>query len=196
MLEEGRFARTYAALVALGKNGLALEASIDGLQAKHRLFCEGTDLEAMLKSVFTAKRRLDLQAVRAILDNTYSSEDRKLKGAAEDFAAEWRHFRDPQAEPLATRWALDALRELGAAEPDPHAGRAWIYERLRAEGVYRDHHWWADLTLALTYVEYLRAMTGGILGSDFTRAMQPQEQLTKLLGISTEEVVTRLHAHT
>lgn len=189
MLDAGRFARQYAALVALGGNDQGLAAWMDALEAKRRLFAEGKDVAAMLDAVFTARRRLDVEAAGKVLRKAFSSSDRKLNGAAQDFAAECRHFRDPVAEPLATRWALDALRELGATDPEPAAGRAWLFERLKGEGVYRDHHWWADLVLAMTYVEYLRAMTGGILGSDFTRAMQPEEQLTRLLGL-------KLHAYT
>jgi hypothetical protein len=188
MLDAGRFGRAHAALVALGKRDGMLAAWLEGLEAKRQLFLDG-NLDAMRQSVFTAKRRLDAAAVERLLKNEFEAKDRKAQGAAQDFLAEYRHFRDPVAEPLATRWALDALRELGAGDPDVHAGRAWLYERLRDEGVYRDHHWWADLVLATAYVEYLRAMTGGILGSDFTRAMQPEEQLTKLLGL-------KLHAYT
>jgi hypothetical protein len=32
-------------------------------------------------------------------------------------------------------------------------------------------------------VTYFRAMTGGVLGSDFTRASTPDEQLRQLLGL-------------
>jgi hypothetical protein len=186
MLDAGRFGRAYAALVALGKHG-ALAAWMEGLEAKRGLFA-GDDLEAMLQSVFTAKRRLDVEAVTKLLGGNFRSEDRKAHGAAQDFLAEYRHFRDPVVEPLATRWALDALRELGASSPDAPSGRLWLHEQLRSQGIYRDHHWWSDLVLAMAYVDYLRAMTGGILGSDFTRAMQPEEQLTKLLGL-------KLHAY-
>lgn len=130
--------------------------------------------------------------------------DRKLRGAAHDFAAELLHFSDPQAQPLMTRWVWDAstssgaLRELMnvpesaarvalAASADTYLGaRDWLIERVTAQGIYRDHHWWADLLLAMAYIDYFRAMTGGTLGSDFMRASNPDEQLRKLLGIEPE----------
>lgn len=109
---------------------------------------------------------------------------RRLEGAARDFAAELLHFSDPVRHPLLTRWAVDALRELDAS------GHEELTEGIRAQGIYRDLHWWVDLVLATAYVGYLRAMTGGLLGSDFTRAMTPEDQLTTLLGIKD-----RAHAH-
>lgn len=129
---------------------------------------------------------------------------RKLRGAARDFAAELLHFAEPLKYPLMTRWVWDAgtssgaLRELMAV-PDnatqiPLAAtyatfdeaRQWLMARVAEQGIYRDQHWWADLTLAMAYVGYFRAMTGGALGSDFMRASTPQEQLAKLLGIDAE----------
>ncbi len=129
---------------------------------------------------------------------------RKLRGAALDFAAELLHLADPVAHPLMTRWVWDAstssgaLRELMdvsdsvaridlAASPETFgAARAWLIERLAGQGIYRDQHWLADLTLGMAYVSYFRAMTGGALGSDFTRASTPEDQLRKLLGIDAE----------
>jgi len=118
---------------------------------------------------------------------------RKLRGAAGDFAAELLHFADPQAHPLMTRWVWDvssgsgALRELMNAEHsgamDHAAARGWMYERFGEQGIWREQHWLTDLVLAMAYVGYFRAMTGGVLGSDFTRASTPDEQLRKLLGV-------------
>ena len=118
---------------------------------------------------------------------------RKLRGAAHDFAAELLHFADPDAHPLTTRWVWDASNQSGAlrelmleetgAEVDHGAARAWLYERIAEQGIWRDRHWLADLVLAMAYVTYFRAMTGGVLGSDFTRASTPDEQLRKLLGL-------------
>jgi hypothetical protein len=129
---------------------------------------------------------------------------RKLRGAAKDFAAELLHFADPLAHPLMTRWVWDegtssgALRELMAV-PENATGiplaatyasfseaRRWLTARVAEQGIYRDLHWWADLTLGMAYIGYFRAMTGGALGSDFMRASTPQEQLAKLLGIEAE----------
>jgi len=128
------------------------------------------------------------------------TQTRKLRGAAQDFAAELLHFAQPQTYPLMTRWVWDAasasgaLRELmavpdgavhidvpGAAEIFA-AARGWLYERIAEQGIWRDRHWLADLVLAMAYVTYFRAMTGGVLGSDFTRSSTPDEQLRKLLG--------------
>lgn len=129
---------------------------------------------------------------------------RKLRGAARDFAAELLHFAEPLKHPLMTRWVWDAgtssgaLRELMAVPENAAsiplaatyetfgAARQWLMARIAEQGIYRDQHWWADLTLAMAYVGYFRAMTGGALGSDFMRASTPQEQLEKLLGIEAE----------
>ncbi len=122
---------------------------------------------------------------------------RKLRGAAHDFAAELLHFADPATHPLMTRWVWDAssasgaLRELmhegAAAEVDHAVARGWLYERIAEQGIWRDQHWLADLVLAMAYVTYFRAMTGGVLGSDFTRASTPDEQLRKLLGLDAAD---------
>lgn len=113
---------------------------------------------------------------------------RKLEGAARDFAAELLHFSDPAAHPLATRWARDAVRELSASDsiPDASQARDWLFGQVAEQGIYRDRHWWVDLVLATAYVGYFRAMTGGTLGSDFTRGATPEEQLRKILGIDAE----------
>ncbi len=171
--------RHFAGFVALAGAGPGPQAYLDALEAKHALFRDGSDHEAMLRSVFTARRRLDMAEAKLVLDGRYATEDRKKRGAAEDLAAEAAHFRDPARVPLRTRWARDALRELEIADEAP------LLDHLRYEGLYRGLHWWADLVLAHAYVEYLRAMSGGVLGSDFTRAMTPAEQLAKLLGIAT-----------
>jgi hypothetical protein len=132
--------------------------------------------------------------------------DRKLRGAAHDFAAELLHFAEPEAQPLMTRWVWDAGTSSGALRelmnvPDNAArvalvanaetigaARDWIVERVAEQGIYRDHHWWADLLFAMAYVDYFRAMTGGTLGSDFMRGSTADEQLRKLLGIDPERV--------
>ena len=139
---------------------------------------------------------------------------RKLRGAAKDFAAELLHFTDPLAHPLMTRWVWDAgtssgaLRELMAVPENatniPLAAtyatfseaRQWLTARVAEQGIYRDQHWWADLTLGMAYVGYFRAMTGGTLGSDFMRASTPQEQLAKLLGIGAERTGGRSRVRT
>jgi hypothetical protein len=140
--------------------------------------------------------------------------NRKLRGAARDFAAELLHFADPLAHPLMTRWVWDAgtssgaLRELMAVPENatniPLAAayetfgetRRWLMARIAGQGIYRDQHWWVDLTLAMAYVGYFRAMTGGALGSDFMRGSTPQEQLAKLLGIEAERAGGRSRVKT
>lgn len=187
MLDERRFERHLADFVALADKA-GLQAWMDGLEAKRRLFARG-DPAAMLQSVFTARRKLAPGLAGEIaahgIDAVSLPEDRKLRGAAQDFAAEVLHFRAPDATPLKTRWATDALREFDAddAVPDADAAHAWLRERIAAQGIYRDLHWWADLTLGMAYVDYLRAMTGGVLGADFSRALTPEEQLSAILGL-------------
>jgi hypothetical protein len=125
----------------------------------------------------------------------------KLRRAAHDLATECLHFRDPVRVPLMTRWVWDratmsgALRELVAGgeamrelplENAPgtyEAARLWVQERVAAQGIYRDVHFWGDLVLASAYGHYFRAMTGGTLGADFERGTHPSEQITGLLGI-------------
>ena len=118
---------------------------------------------------------------------------RKQRSAAQDFAAELLHFAEPQAHPLMTRWVWDASTGSGALREmingdfkgrvDHGAARGWLYERFAEQGIWREQHWLADLVLAMAYVGYFRAMTGGVLGSDFTRSSGPDEQLRKLLGV-------------
>lgn len=174
--------------------------------------------ETLLESVFPARRKLypliealgaarfservarllggeaTIEAFCDSLDYPHErAMQRKLRGAARDFAAELLHFADPRAHPLMTRWVWDAssgsgaLRELMNAEHaggvDHAAARDWMYERFGEQGIWREQHWLADLVLAMAYVGYFRAMTGGVLGSDFTRASTPDEQLRKLLGV-------------
>ena len=118
---------------------------------------------------------------------------RKQRSAAQDFAAELLHFAEPQAHPLMTRWVWDASTGSGALREmingdfkgrvDHGAARGWLYERFAEQSIWREQHWLADLVLAMAYVGYFRAMTGGVLGSDFTRSSGPDEQLRKLLGV-------------
>lgn len=128
----------------------------------------------------------------------------RLRRAAHDLAAEALHFLDPVRYPLMTRWVWDeatmsgALREFvrGAdqtsrlpleARPETfEAARRWMAGEVEAQGVYRDVPFWVDLVQAAAYAHYFRAMTGGVLGSDFTRASGPEESVKKLLGIEPE----------
>jgi hypothetical protein len=125
----------------------------------------------------------------------------RLRRAAHDLAAEVLHFRDPVRVPLMTRWVWDQATMSGALRELAHGGEAarslaldnragtyeaarrWLLERVSAQGIYRDVHFWADLVLASAYGHYFRSMTGGVLGSDFQRATHPAEAITGLLGI-------------
>jgi len=228
-LDAERFARHFSDFVALADAGPGLQAYVELLEAKHRLFAAALaaparlDLaaaETLLDSVFSARRKLfpliealgaqgfaervarllggdaTIEAFCDSLDYPQErSMRRKLRGAAHDFGAELLHFSDPQAHPLATRWVWDAssgsgaLREMLNGEfkgsVDHGAARGWLYERFAEQGIWREQHWLADLVLATAYVGYFRAMTGGVLGSDFTRSSGPDEQLRKLLGVDT-----------
>jgi hypothetical protein len=127
----------------------------------------------------------------------------RLRRAAHDFAAEALHFLDPVRYPLMARWVWDdstssgALREF-VDNPDQanqlpldtrpetfEAARTWIAGEIEAQGVYRDVPLWVDLVEAAAYAHYFRSMTGGVLGSDFSRAGGPEENIKKLLGIDT-----------
>lgn len=128
----------------------------------------------------------------------------RLRRAAHDLAAEALHFVDPSRYPLMTRWVWDAstmsgaLREFvqGADQasglpldmrPETfEAARGWIAGEIEAQGVYRDIPFWVDLVEAAAYAHYFRAMTGGVLGSDFGRTGGPEESVKKLLGIEPE----------
>ena len=228
-LDAERFAKHFSEFVALADAGPGLQAYVELLEAKHRLFAAALaapariDLqgaEALLESVFTARRKLfpliealgsagfservarllgGDSTVEAFCDSLHYPQERaahrKLRGAAHDFAAELLHFSDPRAHPLRTRWVWDsasasgALRELTnqgyAGAIDHAAARGWLYERFAEQGIWREQHWLADLVLAMAYVGYFRAMTGGVLGSDFTRSSSPDEQLRKLLGVDS-----------
>lgn len=125
----------------------------------------------------------------------------RLRRAAHDFAAEMLHFLDPVRYPLMARWVWDdstssgALREF-VRDPDQahklpldtrpetfEAARSWMAGEIEAQGIYRDVPLWVDLVEAAAYTQYFRSMTGGVLGSDFSRTGGPEENLKKLLGI-------------
>ncbi len=226
-LDAQRFAMHFSEFVALADAGAGLQAYVDALETKHRLFAAAlaapaqldlAGVEKLLGTVFTARRKL-YPAIEALGAEGFAARAaqllrgeatigafsdalpmpeeraprRKLRGAAHDFAAELLHFADPARHPLMTRWVWDAssasgalrelMREEHAVDVDHAAARAWLFERIAEQGIWRDQHWLADLVLAMAYVTYFRAMTGGVLGSDFTRASTPEEQLRKLLGL-------------
>jgi hypothetical protein len=127
----------------------------------------------------------------------------RLRRAAHDFAAEALHFLDPVRFPLMTRWVWDdstwsgALREF-VDNPDQanqlpldtrpetfEVARTWIAGEIEAQGIYRNVPLWVDLVEAAAYAHYFRSMTGGVLGSDFSRSGGPEENIKKLLGIES-----------
>jgi hypothetical protein len=128
----------------------------------------------------------------------------RLRRAAHDLAAEALHFVDPARYPLMARWVWDdatmsgALREfvrggdatnrlpLDVRPETFEAARRWIAGEIEAQGIYREIPFWVDLVKAAAYSHYFRAMTGGVLGSDFSRAGGPEESVKKLLGIEPE----------
>lgn len=125
----------------------------------------------------------------------------RVRRAAHDFAADLLHFQDPLRYPLLAHWVWDASTLSGALREFVLAGdtqepaglddapetiegvRAWLAEQIEALGIYRDLPFWVDLVKAAAYSNYFRAMTGGVLGSDFTRGAGPEEEIKKLLGI-------------
>lgn len=125
----------------------------------------------------------------------------RLRRAAHDLAAEALHFLDPIRYPLMARWVWDDATSSGALrefvhDPDAahrlpldtrpetfEAARTWIAGEIEAQGIYRDIPLWVDLVEAAAYTHYFRSMTGGVLGSDFSRAGGPEENIKKLLGI-------------
>ncbi|MCG6876928.1 MAG: hypothetical protein LJE97_17705 [Betaproteobacteria bacterium] len=125
----------------------------------------------------------------------------RLRRAAHDFAAESLHFIDPVRYPLMARWVWDDATSSGALREFVHnpdqvdrlaldnrpetfeAARTWIAGEIEAQGIYRDVPLWVDLVEAAAYTQYFRSMTGGVLGSDFSRTGGPEENLKKLLGI-------------
>ena len=125
----------------------------------------------------------------------------RLRRSAHDLAAEALHFLDPVRYPLMARWVWDdatasgALREFVQNPDEAHrldldtrpetfeAARVWLTGEIEAQGIYRDVPLWVDLVQASAYAHYFRSMTGGVLGSDFSRTGGPEENIKKLLGI-------------
>jgi len=222
---------------------------LESLGTKQRIFAEllgeeaigaldDAGIEALLGSIFTARRRLfpvlaelgsaaTAAALRELLygdrplaarmadfvarlpiregeGREARSRAARLRRAAHDLAAEALHFVDPVRYPLMARWVWDdstmsgALREFvrggEAASGLPldtrpetfEAARRWIAGEVEAQGIFRDLPFWVDLVKAAAYTHYFRAMTGGVLGADFSRSSGPEESVKKLLGIEPE----------
>ena len=180
-LDAQRFAVHFSEFVSLADAGAGLQAYVEALETKHRLFAAAladparldlAQLEELLGGVFTARRKL-YPAIEALGAEAFPPRVAQLLGGQATRGAFFAEL------PItADRAGRRSVR--GRA---PRFAAAWLYERIAEQGIWRDQHWLADLVLAMAYVTYFRAMTGGVLGSDFTRASTPEEQLRKLLGL-------------
>lgn len=186
---------------------------------------DGTDLRTLAGLVFPVRRKLGpvlaeregalLAGVRELVASDLSAddrlhafaalagEDRKLRRALWDFAAEILHFRDPEAVPLATRWVWDAgtttgaLREfirgndtmrqvpIGGRLAAIQGARLWFYDALSDEGFYRDLPFVTDLVWAQAYSDYARSLSMGMgmIDAQFGARQDPLELVVKMLGI-------------
>lgn len=155
-------------------------------------------LEPLLRGVDPAHERL-----RHFVDDAPTGENRKVRRAAWDFAAECLHFVDPERCPLMTRWVWDgtvgtgALREfvaggdamatlpIGDDVGSFEASRRWFTEQLNALGCYRDVPFLVDLVLAQAYGDYLQAMSMnvGMVSGQLGGKRDPLEFPKKLVGI-------------
>jgi hypothetical protein len=131
-----------------------------------------------------------------------------------DLGAELLHFTAPDRYPLMTRWMWDArvgtgvLREiwfdeqpLDGAIPvaDGFATFDTLFEELHgflaANGVFRDHVFYADLLTAHVYADYINDQGGTYLRSDFAETSDRMMHTRRMLGldaINTETGRTRL----
>ena len=186
---------------------------------------DGSDLRTLGGLVFPVRRKLApiltqregglLQGVRELLASelsvddrlhgfaTLAGEDRKLRRALWDFAAEILHFREPEAMPLASRWVWDAgtttgaLREfiqgndtlrhipIGENVAAIEGARLWFYDALGEEGFYRDLPFVTDLVWAQAYSDYARSLSMGMgmIDAQFGAQQDPLELVVKILGI-------------
>ena len=186
---------------------------------------DGADLRTLGGLVFSVRRKLGpllaqregavLEGVRELVLSELSvddrlhaladlaGEDRKLRRALWDFAAEILHFRDPDVVPLATRWVWDtstttgALREfirgndtlreipIGDTVSAIEGARLWFYDALAEEGFYRDLPFVTDLVWSQAYSDYARSlsMSMGLIDAQFGAKQDPLELMVKMLGI-------------
>lgn len=200
---------------------------------------ELVSIEALLDTIFTARRKLpavlseipvevltvqikDLLYGQAELPermntfvNLFATDNRKIKRAAWDFAAELLHFNAPEKYPHMSQWVWnanelsgayreflagsDSLSEIpiGGKPGDFEATRVWLAVQLGQQGFYRDIHFLIDLLLAQAYAEYVLGMSKGMgmFGAQFGGAeTEPLEFIVKLLGIDPprKQGLTRL----
>jgi hypothetical protein len=188
---------------------------------------DATDLRTLGGLVFPVRRKLAgllperegalLQGLRDLLESELSlddrlhafaalaGEDRKLRRALWDFAAEVLHFSRPEQVPPGCRWVLDtgtttgALREfirgndtlrsipIGEGLAAIEGARQWFYEALAEEGFYRDLAFVTDLVWAQAYSDYARSlsMSMGLIDAQFGAKQDPLELVVKMLGIDS-----------
>lgn len=129
----------------------------------------------------------------------------RVRRAAWDFAAEVAHYADPACFPLMSRWVWDSTTQSGALREFVHGNdtmrelpfdnsaelfagaRKWLAACIAECGVDGNTPLWVNLVLAQAYTSYVRSIANGSLGGEFGRGSEPHEQLTKMLGIDTEE---------
>ena len=188
---------------------------------------DATDLRTLGGLVFPVRRKLAallperegalLQGLRDLLESELSlddrlhafaalaGEDRKLRRALWDFAAEILHFSNPEQVPPGCRWVWDtgtttgALREfirgndtlrsipIGEGLAAIEGARQWFYEALAEEGFYRDLAFVTDLVWAQAYSDYARSlsMSMGLIDAQFGAKQDPLELVVKMLGIDS-----------
>lgn len=213
------FIEALASKQALFQKALS-EVAIDNLDLD--------TIEALLDTVFTARRKIpgilseisldaltsqikdllygeaDLTERMNAFVNLFETDNRKIKRAAWDFAAELLHFNAPEKYPHMSQWVWnaselsgayreflagsDSLTEIpiGGTPGDFEATRVWLAEQLGQQGFYRDIHFLIDLLIAQAYAEYVLGMSKGMgmLGAQFGAAeTESLEFLVKLLGI-------------
>lgn len=167
-------------------------------------------LQPLLRGPAPAHRRL-----RQFVEGAPTGEDRKVRRAAWDFAAECLHFTDPERYPLMTRWVWDAavgtgaLREfvagsdimasvpLGDEIGSFDASRRWFVEQLERLGCYRDVPFVVDLVLAQAYGDYMQAMSMnvGLVSGEPGGKADPLEFSKKLVGIDGRRRGARRRTH-
>ncbi|MDH5545670.1 MAG: hypothetical protein OEZ43_08760 [Gammaproteobacteria bacterium] len=189
---------------------------LDAVFPARRKLPTGTDAvshEALLKqmSILMHGRENVSERMGSFAD-LFATDNRKIKRAAWDFAAEALHFFAPGKYPLMTRWVWDsgsvsgALREFIRSndgmsdvpisnEPGQfEAARVWLAEQIAEQGYYRDVPFMVDLLLAQAYADYFIAMSSGVgmMAGEFGGRIEPIDFICKLLGIEAGKRSGRL----
>ncbi len=131
-----------------------------------------------------------------------SFEAGKSRRFVRDLAAEILHNLHPEHYPLMTRWVWDAkantgvLREIWHGDnvdhmvipvADTHETflvlREELSQFLADNGVFRDMLWYVDLLLAQIYADYINALGGAYLKTEFGSEGDPLEHTRRMLGV-------------